>query len=267
MDRSPQCGSHECLFTEEEVKQMDRALEDTKGAYPSRDLLKSLLENFNAARGQVGKVHVQTNQVLGWLNKRRRLRKGKNVLVPEKSNCTALPLIDGPPKIAAVNPDEVLSDWEPIDMFDVEYEARSSTDGAWYDVHSFCKHRILKSGETEVFVSFIGLNSSNDEWINVKNVRLRSLPCEGYDCLHIMPGNIVCCFKEGIEEAKYFDARVLEVERKRHDIRGCRCSFLICYNHDQTQERVPLKNVYQRPDKDYIVRITKKVILPEETTT
>lgn len=33
MDRSPQCGSHECLFTEEEVKQMDRALEDTKGAY------------------------------------------------------------------------------------------------------------------------------------------------------------------------------------------------------------------------------------------
>lgn len=77
MDRSPQCGSHECLFTEEEVKQMDRALEDTQGAYPSQDLLKSLLENFNAARGQVGKVHVQTNQVLGWLNKRRRLRKGK----------------------------------------------------------------------------------------------------------------------------------------------------------------------------------------------
>lgn len=255
MDRSLPRGSQDCLFTEEEVKQMDKALEDTQGAYPNRDLLKSLRENFNAARGQVGKAHVQAKQVLGWLNERRRLRKGKNVLVPEKSNCTALSVIDGPPEIATVNPDEVLSDWELIDMFDVEYEARSSTDGAWYDVFSFRKHRILKSGETEVFVRFVGFNSSNDEWINVKNVRLRSLPCEGYDCRHIMPGNIVCCFKEGVEDAKYFDARVLKVKRKRHDVRGCRCSFLICYNHDQTQERVPLEKVYRHPEKDYIVRI------------
>ena len=33
----------------------------------------------------------------------------------------------------------------------------------------------------------------------------------------------------------YFDAHVLEIERKRHDIRGCRCQFLIRYDHGRTE--------------------------------
>lgn len=250
------------------VEQMDKALEDRNGAYPTRDVIQYLVEKFNAARGQAGKVHVRAKQVSGWLKDR--LQKGKNILVPEKSNCTALIVNDDPSKIATinsdevpskiapVNSDEVPSGWDPIDDSEVEYEARSSKDGAWYDVHSFRKHRILKSDKKEVRVRFVGFRAEDDEWVNVKNaVRLRSLPCEAFDCAHIMPGEHICCFKEGIEEAKYFDAHVLKIERKRHDVRGCRCKFLICYDHDQTEERVPLKRVYRRPEEDFIYVIIK----------
>ena len=41
--------------------------------------------------------------------------------------------------------------------------------------------------------------------------------------------------QEGNEEALHFDAHVLEVQRKQHDIRGCRCIFLVEYDHDRSQ--------------------------------
>lgn len=41
--------------------------------------------------------------------------------------------------------------------------------------------------------------------------------------------------QEGKEQALYFDAHVLDVQRRRHDIRGCRCRFLVRYDHDQSE--------------------------------
>lgn len=231
---------------------MDKAVED--GSYPTWDMVQSLLEKFNVARGQAGKVRVQAKQVLGCLNNRRRLRKGKNVLVPEKSNCT---LNDGPSKITTVNSDEVLSERETINISLLEFEARSSQDGAWYDVESFRKLRMLESGEKEVCVRFAGFGAEDDEWINVENaVRRRSLPCDAFNCVCIKPGDLICCFQESTEQAKYFDAHILDVKRKHHDVHGCCCMFLIRYDHDQTEEIVPLQRVYQRPYEGFINVIT-----------
>lgn len=107
---------------------------------------------------------------------------------------------------------------------------------------------------------FAGFGAEDDEWINVKNaVRRRSLPCDAFDCLHIKPGDLICCFQETIEQAKYFDAHVLEVKRKQHDVRDCCCMFLIHYDHDQTQEMVPLQRVYRRPKEDFIYVITENI--------
>jgi hypothetical protein len=41
--------------------------------------------------------------------------------------------------------------------------------------------------------------------------------------------------KEGKEQALYFDAHVLDAQRRRHDVRGCRCRFLVRYAHDQSE--------------------------------
>jgi len=41
--------------------------------------------------------------------------------------------------------------------------------------------------------------------------------------------------QEGKEQALYFDAHVLDAQRRRHDVRGCRCRFLVRYDHDQSE--------------------------------
>ena len=68
-------------------------------------------------------------------------------------------------------------------------------------------------------------------------VRLRSLPCEGSECVAVLPGDIVLCFQEAAEQALYFDAMVVDVQRRRHDVRGCRCRFWVRYLHDNTEVR------------------------------
>ena len=41
--------------------------------------------------------------------------------------------------------------------------------------------------------------------------------------------------QEGKDQALYFDAHVLDAQRRRHDVRGCRCRFLVRYDHDQSE--------------------------------
>ncbi|KAL5205453.1 hypothetical protein ABZP36_033662 [Zizania latifolia] len=131
---------------------------------------------------------------------------------------------------------------------DMEFEARSSKDFAWYDVATFLAYRKTSSGEFEVRVRFEGFGAEEDEWINVrKAIRLQSIPLESSQCRHIREGDLVLCFMERNDDALHFDAHVLEIQRKQHDIRGCRCVFLVRYDHDGTQERVNLRRLSRRP--------------------
>lgn len=103
-----------------------------------------------------------------------------------------------------------------------------------------------------MLVRFAGFGAEDDEWINVrKHVRQRSLPCESSECVAVLPGDLTLCFQEGKEQALYFDAHVLDAQRRRHDVRGCRCRFLVRYDHDQSEEIVPLRKVCRRPETDY----------------
>lgn len=38
--------------------------------------------------------------------------------------------------------------------------------------------------------------------------------------------------QEGQDHALYFDAYVVEIQRRLHDIGGCRCIFVVRYDHD-----------------------------------
>ncbi|KAH9313710.1 hypothetical protein KI387_022337, partial [Taxus chinensis] len=118
----------------------------------------------------------------------------------------------------------------------MEFEARSARDMAWYDVAGFLTHRMLEPDDPEVQVRFAGFGAEEDEWVNVRrSVRRRSLPCEVSECIAVLPGDLILCFQEGKTQALYYDAHVLDVQRKQHDIRGCRCRFLVQYDHDQSE--------------------------------
>lgn len=41
--------------------------------------------------------------------------------------------------------------------------------------------------------------------------------------------------QERKDQAIYYDAHILDVQRKMHDIRGCRCIFSIQYDHDKSE--------------------------------
>ncbi|XP_049402249.1 protein SAWADEE HOMEODOMAIN HOMOLOG 2 isoform X4 [Solanum stenotomum] len=138
------------------------------------------------------------------------------------------------------------------DNTQMEFEAKSARDGAWYDVSSFLSHRSVENGDPEVLVRFAGFGAEEDEWVNVRmHVRQRSLPCESSECVAVLPGDLILCFQEGKEQALYYDAHVLDAQRRRHDVRGCRCRFLVRYDHDQSEEIVPLRKVCRRPETDY----------------
>ncbi|MBA0668821.1 hypothetical protein Goklo_001699, partial [Gossypium klotzschianum] len=73
----------------------------------------------------------------------------------------------------------------------------------------------------EVRVRFVGFGAEEDEWVNVKKaVRGRSIPFEHSECCKVMVGGLVLCLQERRDQSIYYDAHVLEIERKTHDIRG-----------------------------------------------
>ncbi|XP_022854578.1 protein SAWADEE HOMEODOMAIN HOMOLOG 1-like isoform X2 [Olea europaea var. sylvestris] len=49
------------------------------------------------------------------------------------------------------------------------------------------------------------------------------------------------------DQARYYDAHVIEIRRRLHDIRGCRCIFMIQYDHDKIEEEVRLRRLCCRP--------------------
>ncbi|CAI5457554.1 unnamed protein product, partial [Closterium sp. Yama58-4] len=132
--------------------------------------------------------------------------------------------------------------------------------GTWYDVASLLAHRKTESGEEQVLVRFFGFADEEDEWVSARlSVRPRSLPCEGSECVAVLPGDVVLCFQEASDQALYFDADVRDVQRRRHDVRGCRCRFWVRYRHDNTEEVVPLRKICRRPETEYRVKAAQQV--------
>lgn len=225
-------------FLPNEVAEMEKLWEDSKGL-PLREDVRSLVQKFSNAPERAGRP-LHDKQVQNWFwNKRCMLKKQAGKSAVEGS------LLKREDLSLAVMPDEK-------DQKKMEFEAKSSRDNAWYDVRFFLAHRMLDSGDPEVRVRFVDFGADDDEWVNVRSaVRLRSLPCEESECVSVLPGDLILCFKEGNKQALYYDAYVIEVERRRHDIRGCRCRFLVQYEHDGSTDIVPLRKVCRRPETDY----------------
>ncbi|KAL9236447.1 hypothetical protein vseg_011119 [Gypsophila vaccaria] len=258
MGRPPSNGAPSFRFHPSEVAQMDAILRKHEGHVPPRDLLVALADRFSNSPERAGKIAVQMKQVWNWFQNRRYALRAKLVKPPEKPNTSSVtrdeitPMRSVPltqPMAVSAGPYAVRNTSEASSM---EFEARSSRDGAWYDVQEFLSHRYLETGNPEVLVRFSGFGQNEDEWVNIrKHARQRSLPCEASECIVVLPGDLILCFQEGKEQALYFDAHVLDAQRRRHDVRGCRCRFLVRYDHDQSEEIVPLRKICRRPETDY----------------
>ncbi|XP_043695745.1 protein SAWADEE HOMEODOMAIN HOMOLOG 2 isoform X2 [Telopea speciosissima] len=253
MGRPPHSGGTAFRFTSNEVVEMEACLQEINNAIPGREVLCSLAEKFSASAERAGKIIVQPKQVWNWFQNRRYAQRAKLIKSPVKLSISPMPRDDSG---QVRNVTQSLPAPSARSAFDnssqMEFEAKSARDGAWYDVANFISHRMFETGDPEVRVRFAGFGAEEDEWVNVRrHVRQRSLPCEASECVAVLPGDLILCFQEGKEQALYFDAHVLDAQRRRHDVRGCRCRFLVRYDHDQSEEIVPLRKVCRRPETDY----------------
>lgn len=249
---------------------MEACLQEVNHAIPSRDTVVALAEKFSLSADRVGKTPIQPKQVWNWFQNRRYAQRAKVVKAPGKLSVSPMPRSDDslpfrtnanananvpPPPSTSSAPPSGGAGKNPENA-QVEFEAKSARDGAWYDVAVFLSHRMFDTGDPEVRVRFAGFGVEEDEWVNVRKfVRQRSLPCENAECVAVLPGDLILCFQEGKEQALYFDAHVLDAQRRRHDVRGCRCRFLVRYDHDQSEEIVPLRKVCRRPETDYRLQV------------
>ncbi|OVA18368.1 Homeobox domain [Macleaya cordata] len=260
MGRPPHSGVGPAFrFTSNEVAEMEACLQEASHTVPSREVLCSLAEKFSASAERSGKIVVQPKQVWNWFQNRRYAQKAKLIKSPGKLSVTPMAREDlvsirNVPHSMLV-PSASQNAGRDNNAL-MEFEAKSSRDGAWYDVASFVSHRMFETGDPEVRVRFSGFGAEEDEWVNVrKHVRQRSLPCEASECVAVLAGDLILCFQEGKDQALYFDAHVLDAQRRRHDVRGCRCRFLVRYDHDQAEEIVPLRKVCRRPETDYRLQL------------
>ncbi|CAL5440635.1 unnamed protein product [Camellia sinensis] len=253
-------------FTTAEIEKMEKLREDSREQSLDQEFCKRLARSFNCSKGRVGKPSVKWTEVQSWFQDKQQAYPLKDASSPippeklsvvpvvcplnkadEKPQASKVFLLISVPRLATAGPEFsvkgftcclLVSGDKVPDLSELEFEARSSKDGAWYDVDMFLNHRFLSSGEAEVHVRFIGFGSEEDEWVNVKKaIRERSLPLEHSECGKLKVGDLVLCFQERRDQARYYDAHVVEIQRRMHDIRGCRCLFLIRYDHDNTEAR------------------------------
>lgn len=253
MGRTPMSGGSAFRFLPSEVADMEKALDASAGATPARSIVEGLAEKFTSERN--GR-EVQWKQVWNWFQNRRHAQKAKIDKLKAGVSVVETP----PPAPRPVAPVAGSSAVKKTIDVPMDFEAKSARDGAWYDVSAFIARRDSASGEPEVKVRFAGFGSEEDEWVNIASaVRQRSLPCETTECVAVLPGDLILCFQEGSEQALYFDADILDVQRRRHDVRGCRCRFWVRYRHDQTEEVVPLRKVCRRPETEQRLILAREV--------
>ncbi|CAI0441399.1 unnamed protein product [Linum tenue] len=221
-----------------QTEKMEKLLDDSVQPLNTK-FFKNLARGFNLSTGRAGKPVVKWTEVESWFRQRRQgihppvcsetdaPKDGSMLLEPSPANES-----NDTSKKATGH----MQDWSTM-----QFEAKSSKDGAWYDVELFLCYRKLPSGDLEVLVRFEGYGAEEDEWVNVREaVRQRSVPVDPSECHLVNVGDVVCCFQERKDYAIYYDAHVIGIKRKLHDIRGCRCIFKIRYNHDDMEVRISI---------------------------
>ncbi|TYH93052.1 hypothetical protein ES332_A13G226200v1 [Gossypium tomentosum] len=142
-------------FTKAEIEKMEKLFMESRELLQSKEFCQKLARNFSSSSGRAGKPIVKWNEVQNWFTTRQQESKVK---VPSVTNTykdeSRLPqtclLNDGDQSCQILKGLVAKVGEKVLDLSELEFEAKSSTDGAWYDVDMFLSHRVSSSGETFV---------------------------------------------------------------------------------------------------------------------
>ncbi|KAF3659857.1 hypothetical protein FXO37_13765 [Capsicum annuum] len=292
---------------------MENLLNESREQVCDAEICKKLAKMFTRSKGRAGKPIVKWTEVQAWFQNRLACDLSKdnsaeaNQKLPDITEGCSLNKANEsshiPKEMYKYSADKHFAGQKDPVLSDLEFEARSSKDGAWcdnswlsvlsafcvrhvvscigvnfemrvlvitlgcifdymvmrihapsllgvswmfgngerYDIDTFFSHRFLNTEQPEALVRFVGFEPGEDEWVNVrKAIRERSVALEDSECNKVRVGDLILCFQEGKNQAKYLEAHVIEIQKRFHDIRGCRCLFGIRYTCDDTKWLLPL---------------------------
>ncbi|KAL6972760.1 hypothetical protein U1Q18_026933 [Sarracenia purpurea var. burkii] len=227
-------------FTLAEIMVMESLFKEVGEKSLSQEFCQELVTSFNGKKHRIGKPPINWEQAQIWFQDRQKGLAAK-VTTPavaheEFKAPSHLTLTINKPEPQKPLGERIAS------LSELTFEAKSFKDFAWYDVASFLNYRV------EVRVRFAGFGYGEDEWVNVKRgVRERSIPLESSECHRVKVGDLVLCFRETDVRAIYCDAYIVEIQRTTHDIQGCSCIFVVRYDYDDLEGKVPLSSLCCRP--------------------
>ncbi|XP_050939494.1 protein SAWADEE HOMEODOMAIN HOMOLOG 1-like isoform X2 [Cucumis melo] len=255
-------------FTKGEIEKMEKLLEESGEQSLNRDFCQKVTKRFNRSSGRAGKPVIKWTEVYDWLQSRLqdlpKIEKRMSEIPKACPSNKTQESSQGP---------EVQYAWSRGRLRQSLHLAKRALicrnwnlkQGHQKMVHGMmlpCSlhidflvlaklvHRFVEPSELIVHQAcrFVGFGAEEDEWVNIKQaVRERSVPLEHSECQKVKAGDLVLCFQERRDQAIYYDAHIVEVQRRMHDIRGCRCLFLVRYDHDSTEEKVRLRRLCRRP--------------------
>ncbi|KAL4291743.1 hypothetical protein GQ457_14G006380 [Hibiscus cannabinus] len=232
-------------FTLAEVLEMENSYKAKGDETLSEEFCKKLATNFSSSSNRLGKSTVTWQQVQHFFQEKQMEKQTE-----QDPSAMALDLFVDLSDANSSKPLEIMHQRKGTaeDLKELSFEARSSKDYAWYDVETFLNYRVLYNGELEVRVRFSGFAKAEDEWVNVENaVRERSIPLEPSECDLVKIGDLVLCYLDREQFQLYCDAHVVDIQRQSHDAKSCTCVFVVCYDHDYSEENVTLERLCRRP--------------------
>ncbi|KAK7349206.1 hypothetical protein VNO77_06385 [Canavalia gladiata] len=243
----------------EVVLELERLYKDMGEKSLDRKFCQEIAKRFSSSSNQAANTSLSWLQVQRWFKSKQKESQDKVNSSPDRLKL----FVDLSDSSILENGHKSSSNSQGkqvVDLSELAFEARSSKDFAWHDVAMFLNYRVLSTGELEVRVRYAGFGKEQDEWVNVEEgVRERSIPLVPSECHKMKDGDLVLCFLEREDYALYCDARVVKVQRRIHDSTDCRCSFIVRYAHDNTEEVVSWNRLCCRPTQEESVPVVSPI--------
>lgn len=110
-------------FTKAEIQKMEKLFDEVGEKALNKEVCQSIAQRFSRSSDRAGKPIVKWTEVQSWFESRKEDSAKASKNVPEISGASR--------PIKAVESSETLKDEKIPDLTDLEFEARSSKDGAW----------------------------------------------------------------------------------------------------------------------------------------
>ncbi|KAE8665278.1 Chromo domain-containing protein T09A5.8 [Hibiscus syriacus] len=138
-------------FTKAEIKKMEKLLVGPRDLLQSKVFCQKIARKFSSSAYRASKPRIKWTKVRSWFLARQKESTSKVPSLSDtsktESRISETCSLDNGPQISRLLKVVSKVGEKVCDLSELQFEAKSSKDGAWYDVDTFLTQRLLGSGE------------------------------------------------------------------------------------------------------------------------